>query len=55
MKPATRTLAALALSLPLAALAAGNNIVIGQSAPLSGSNAEIGRTFAKGRSPTSRR
>ncbi len=48
MKMLLRTLAAAAASLPLVALSAGNNIVIGQSAPLTGSNAEIGKDIRDG-------
>ena len=48
MQIPVRTLAALALSLPLAAFAAAGNIVVGQSAPLTGSNAEIGKDIRDG-------
>jgi branched-chain amino acid transport system substrate-binding protein len=47
MPKPVRTLAVLALCLPIAALAAGK-IVVGQSAPLSGSNAEIGKDIRDG-------
>jgi ABC-type branched-subunit amino acid transport system substrate-binding protein len=48
MKMLLRTLAAAAASLPLVAVSAGANIVIGQSAPLTGSNAEIGKDIRDG-------
>ena len=48
MRPTLRTLAAILSSLPFMALAAGNKIVVGQSAPLSGSNAEIGKDIRDG-------
>src|SRR5437016_2635827 len=50
MKTFTRTLAAAILCLPFAALAAGpgGKIVVGQSAPLTGSNAEIGKDIRDG-------
>jgi ABC-type branched-subunit amino acid transport system substrate-binding protein len=47
MKPVMRTLAGLLACLPFAALAAGK-IVVGQSAPLTGSNAEIGKDIRDG-------
>jgi branched-chain amino acid transport system substrate-binding protein len=48
MKRLQLTFAALATALPLAAAAAGGTIVVGQSAPLTGSNAEIGKDIRDG-------
>ena len=48
MKRIQLTFAAIAAALPLAAAAASGTILIGQSAPLTGSNAEIGKDIRDG-------